>query len=66
MDGSENISGAGNVNGIGYGPVTIAMNKFMNSEGHRNTLLSNEYTRIGIGFAVTESGTAYCCQSFGF
>lgn len=63
--GGENITGVGNVNGLGYGPVIIAMNKFMNSEGHRNTLLKAEYTRVGIGFAVDANGTAYCDQSFG-
>lgn len=61
-----NITGVGNVNGLGYGPVTIAMNKFMNSEGHRRTLLNAEYTRVGIGFAVDANGAAYCCQSFDY
>lgn len=65
IDGGENITGAGNINGIGYDPVTIAINKIMNSEGHKNTMLEPGYTRIGIGFAVNPSGTVYCDQSFG-
>lgn len=65
VDSNENITGAGNVNGQGYDSVTIAMNKFMNSEGHRYTLLNTEYTRVGVGFAVGSSGKVYCCQEFG-
>lgn len=65
ISGGENITGAGNINGQGYDSVTIAMGKFMNSEGHRNTLLNAEYTRVGVGFSVGSTGTVYCCQRFG-
>lgn len=61
----ENITGAGRLTGIGYDPMTIAMNNFMASEGHRNTLLNTDYTRVGIGFAVSADGQIYCCQHFG-
>ena len=61
----ENITGAGRLTGIGYDPMTIAMNNFMASEGHRNTLLNTDYTRVGIGFAVSDDGQIYCCQHFG-
>lgn len=66
LDGSENITGAGYAYGQGYGMVTLAMNAFMNSDGHRHTLLSTEYSRVGIGFAIANDGNVYCCQSYGF
>lgn len=66
LDGSENITGAGYAYGQGYGMVTLAMNAFMNSDGHRHTLLSAEYSRVGIGFAIANDGNVYCCQSYGF
>ena len=65
LDGSENITGAGYAYGQGYGMVTLAMNAFMNSDGHRRTLLSTEYSRVGIGFAIANDGNVYCCQSYG-
>ena len=65
ITGGENITGAGRLTGIGYDPMTIAMKNFMGSEGHRNTLLSTDYTRVGIGFAVSDNGQIYCCQNFG-
>lgn len=64
LDGSENITGAGYAYGQGYGMVTLAMNAFMNSDGHRHTLLSTEYSRVGIGFAIANDGNVYCCQNF--
>ena len=42
------------------------MELFMNSEGHRYTLLNAEYTRVGVGFAVGSTGTIYCCQRFDY
>lgn len=62
---AENITGAGRLTGIGYDPMTLAMNNFMNSEGHHNTILNREWTRVGIGFALAEDGNIYCCQHFG-
>ena len=64
IEGNENITTAGNVTTV-ENPCIRAMNNFMNSEGHRYTLLSTEYTRIGVGFAVGSSGKVYCCQRFG-
>ena len=63
IEGNENITTAGNVTTV-ENPCIRAMNNFMNSEGHRYTLLSTEYTRIGVGFAVGPSGKVYCCQKF--
>lgn len=63
--GGENITGAGYAYGQGYGMVTLAMNAFMNSEGHRQTILNTEYSRVGVGFAIANDGNVYCCQRFG-
>lgn len=65
ISGGENITGAGRLTGIGLDPLTLSMNNFMNSEGHRNTILNDEWTRVGIGFALAEDGNIYCCQHFG-
>ena len=47
-------------------PVEIDMKKFMASEGHRNAILNEEFTRVGVGFAVAADGrNIYCCQHFG-
>ena len=61
----ENITGAGRLTGIGYDPMTLAINNFMNSEGHRNTILDSDWTRVGVGFAVSDEGIIWCCQHFG-
>ena len=63
IEGRENITTAGNVTTV-ESPCTRAMNNFMNSEGHRNTLLSTEYTRVGVGFATNSTGRVFCCQNF--
>ncbi len=65
ISGGENITGAGRFTGIGYDPMTLSMNNFMASEGHRNAILNREFTRVGVGFAVAEDGNIYCCQHFG-
>lgn len=62
--GGENITGAGRLTGIGYDPMTLAMNNFINSEGHRNTILNSDWTHVGIGFAVSDDGIIWCCQNF--
>ena len=50
---------------MGFDPMKAAMNNFMNSDGHRYAILDEDYTRVGIGFAVSENGTIYCAQEFG-
>lgn len=35
-----------------------------NSEGHRNSMLDAKYDHIGVGFAVSESGTAFSGQNY--
>ena len=65
----ENITGAGRMTQLGvemgFDPMKAAMNNFMNSDGHRYAILDEDYTRVGIGFAVSENGTIYCAQEFG-
>lgn len=59
--GGENITGgSSDLNNV----VGRHMNNFMTSEGHRNTLLDKDFTRIGIGYAVGSTGSIYCCQIF--
>lgn len=43
---------------------TFVMNSWMNSQGHRGNILSQNYSSIGIG-AVTVNGTCYWVQCFG-
>lgn len=66
---AENISGGENIAGgvfLEDNPVEIDMKKFMASEGHRNAILNEEFTRVGVGFAVAADGrNIYCCQHFG-
>lgn len=64
--GLENITGAGRFTGIGYDPLTLAMNNFMNSEGHRNSILNSDMKYVDIEFALAEDGNIYCCQQFGW
>ena len=66
IDGGENITTADNIQSANIkSPAIRAMELFMNSEGHRNTLLRTDYTRIGVGFSVGPTGRVYCDQSFG-
>ncbi|MFZ5966163.1 MAG: SafA/ExsA family spore coat assembly protein [Bacillota bacterium] len=37
---------------------------WMNSSGHRQNILSENYTEIGVGYAVNSKGTAYWTQMF--
>lgn len=66
---AESISGGENIAGgvfLEDNPVEIDMKKFMASEGHRNAILNEEFTRVGVGFAVAADGrNIYCCQHFG-
>ena len=64
----EHLMGGENIAGAVFAeedPVTTDMKGFMASEGHRNTILAREWTRVGVGFAVAEDGRhIYCTQSF--
>lgn len=60
----ENITSGGSYRNE-TDPVSRHMNNFMNSAGHRNTILDPEWTRVGIGYAMDEDGGYRCCQQFG-
>lgn len=64
IDGNENITTADSIQSITKKPSVRAMELFMNSEGHRYTILNPEYTRVGVGFAVGPTGRIYCAQEF--
>lgn len=38
---------------------------WMNSSGHRRNILNKNFTEIGVGVAITDSGEPYYCQVFG-
>ena len=40
------------------------MNSWMNSQGHRANILESGYTQIGVGYALSGSGTPYWVQIF--
>jgi uncharacterized protein YkwD len=52
---------------IAYGYRTPAevMNGWMHSAGHRENILDCESTAVGVGLAMSPSGTAYWTQDFG-
>lgn len=52
---------------VAYGFASARRNvrAWMKSPGHRRNILDRRYTRLGIGVAVSESGTTYTAQVFG-
>lgn len=50
---------------IAYGQTTAqsVMNTWMNSTGHRNNILNNNFTEIGVGYSNSR-GTPYWTQMF--
>jgi uncharacterized protein YkwD len=42
-----------------------AVSSWMNSEGHRQNLLNQQYTEVGLGIATSAGGTRYYTQVFG-
>lgn len=51
---------------IAKGQLTAksVMTGWMNSQGHRQNILSGDYTQIGVGYATDSSGTPYWVQMF--
>lgn len=49
----------------GQGTVTVVMNAWMASSGHRTNLLSANYQHVGVGRATSGSGALYWTQKFG-
>ncbi len=64
--GLENISCGGVFTGPDYNPVSSFMEAFMKSDGHRKSLLHNDVKKIGVGFAISDKGTIFCCQTLAF
>jgi len=44
--------------------VAFAVEQWMGSPGHRNTMLDADYVRTGVGVAIAEDGTLYFTQLF--
>jgi uncharacterized YkwD family protein len=40
------------------------VNAWMNSEGHKANILSSDFSKIGVGYAVNSNGTPYWTQMF--
>jgi hypothetical protein len=45
-------------------PVAVAVRSWLDSEPHRETILSPGYTEAGVGVAVSEDGTVFLTQVF--
>jgi uncharacterized protein YkwD len=45
-------------------PVSFAVEQWMGSTGHRNTMLDASYARTGVGVAIAEDGSIYFTQVF--
>jgi uncharacterized protein YkwD len=59
------FSTAGENIALGYRTATDVMNGWLNSAGHRANILNCSFTNIGIGYAVSSSGSPYWTQDFG-
>jgi uncharacterized protein YkwD len=44
--------------------VSFAVEQWMGSTGHRNTMLDASYARTGVGVAIAEDGSIYFTQVF--
>lgn len=49
----------------GYATPEQVMSGWISSPGHRANLVNAAYTELGVGFALSGSGTAYWVQDFG-
>lgn len=72
-DGSSALDMVPFGNGIHYKGENIAsgfatpekvMNGWMNSEGHRKNIMNGNYSRIGVGYYVDDTGYPYWVQIF--
>ncbi len=48
----------------GQKTAEAVMKGWMNSAGHRANILKDDYTRLGVGYALDQNGTAYWVQIF--
>lgn len=49
---------------MGQSTPAMVMDSWMNSEGHRNNILSANFGKLGVGFVKSESGQYYWVQLF--
>lgn len=56
--------GAGENLGAGHTSAAKAVSSWMNSSGHRATIMTKEYTHIGVGLYIDERGCEYWTQNF--
>lgn len=56
--------GSGENVAYGYRTADAVMSGWMNSEGHRNNILHEKYTTIGVGFYKGSNGYCYWTQMF--
>lgn len=49
---------------VGYSGADSVMNGWMNSTGHRNNILSEKFTHLGIGIYCSDNGKMYYTQIF--
>ncbi len=59
-----NYSYAGENIAMGQSTPSSVVNSWMNSDGHRENILSSNFTDLGVGLAKDSSGTLYWTQMF--
>ncbi|HOO27035.1 MAG TPA: CAP domain-containing protein [Lachnospiraceae bacterium] len=59
IQGGENLA-------FGYNDANSALNAWMNSPTHRENILYPTFTRIAISLYVSDNGTYYWAQEFGY
>ncbi|MCS6978157.1 MAG: CAP domain-containing protein [Gemmatales bacterium] len=60
-----NYRAAGETIAFGYPGARDVVNAWMNSEGHRNIILTATYTQVGVGVRNNRQGRPYYCLVFG-
>lgn len=53
-----------NIGHIDIVSAVYMFNGFKESDGHMGTMISTEYTEMGIGCYISDEGIMYCCQLF--
>ncbi len=59
IQGGENLA-------YGFSSASSAVNAWMNSPSHRENILWPSFTKVGISIYVTDNGTYYWAQEFGY
>lgn len=50
----------------GYGSPSAVVDGWTESDGHCTNMMSGDYTELGVGYAVSDSGEKFWVQLFGF